>query len=295
VPAALILAWAAVRRPVDGRWFGFLMQTQDFASDALHQRSALEGGPVALARDALYYPVFVPVRVLGPAMALVPLGVARTVKEQGGRFVLVLLACLGFVCLAWIRRAMLGLDRHFVCVVPLYATFAAQGASVIADAVAPALRQLASERAAALSGRALAGVLACASLCVLAVQLDVWMGFWRGSIAQGWPERAAIGAYLRGLPGTPLVFCDEATIEIPSGLDRRRFDRHWVDDPHTWDLVHEAARERGVAYVATWRRKLRGHEATGKIVFQAGADPARQDEDGVAVMRVKPDEGGAQR
>jgi hypothetical protein len=292
VPTALILAWAAVRRPVDGRWFGFLMQTQDFANDALHQRSALDGGAVALARDALYYPVFVPVRVLGAAMALAPLGVARTVRQQGARFVIVQLACLVFVSLSWIKRAMLGLDRHFVCIVPLYATFAAQGAAMIADSVARAMRRVASERAAGLCGRALAGVLVCGALGVLAIQLDVWMGFWRASIAKGWPERAAIGAYLRGLPGAPLVFCDEATIEIPSGLDRRRFDRHWVDDPYTWGLVQEAARERGVAYVATWRRKLRGHEAAGEIVFEAGADPARQDAGGVAVMRVrKGDEG----
>jgi hypothetical protein len=315
VPVSLILAWAALRRPVDGRWFGFLGQTQEFATDALHVAQQQHGRSVteraiALARDLLYYPVFVPIRVLGAAMILVPFGIVRTVRQQGARFVIVLAACLGFVSLSWVRRAMLGLDRHFVCVVPLYATFAAQGAAAIGDGVARFLRRVAHVargRTAALGGRAVAGALACLSLGVLAVQLTEWMGFWRASIQQGWPERAAIGTYLRSLPGTAVVFCDEATIEIPSGLDRRRFDRHWVDDPHTWDLIGSAARERGVAYVATWRRKLHGHErssptepgaargVTGDIVFRAGVDPAEEDGTSVAVMRVKPDEGNAQR
>ena len=129
-PVVLILAWAALRRPVDGQWFGFLRQTREFANDATHTRSC------GAARDALYYPLWVPVRVMGAVLPLVPFGVVRTVRQQGGRFVLVLAACLGFVSLTWVMRSSLGLDRHFVCVVPLYATFAAQGATVIADGVA---------------------------------------------------------------------------------------------------------------------------------------------------------------
>jgi hypothetical protein len=314
VPLALIVGWAALRRPVDGKWFGFLRQTQDFANEALRQKSVLSAGVKTLARDALYYPVFVPLRVLGGAMVLVPFGVARTVRDQGARFVLLLAAPLGFVSLSWITRAMLGLDRHFVCIVPLYATFAAQGAASMADAAARLGRHLMGPRGAALWGRSVAGLLACGALAGLAVQLDVWMGFWRASVARGWPERTAIAAYLRSLPSGSVVFCDEATIEIPSGLDRRRFDRHWIDDPHTWDLIQQTARERGAVYVATWRRKLQGHErvrtggarrspalpglasaVTGEIVFRAGDDPAQEETTGVAVMRVAPDEGAAQR
>jgi hypothetical protein len=136
-------------------------------------------------------------------------------------------------------------------------------------------------------GRVVAGAVAVALLGGLYVELDVWMGFWRGSIEHGWPERAALGAFVRDLPGLPTVYCDEATLEIPTGLDRRRFDRHWVDDPHTWELIEDEARVRGPVYVATWRRKMRGHEEVGDIVFTAGADPADPTETGVAVMRVQ--------
>jgi hypothetical protein len=132
-------------------------------------------------------------------------------------------------------------------------------------------------------------VLVVGALTGLVVALSVWMRDWRGAIDHGWPDRRAVGDYLRALPGSPTVFCDEATVEILSGLDRRRFDRHWVDDPHTWDIVADDARRDGEAYVATWRRKLTGHESAGTIVFRAGAVEG-DDSSGLAVMRVSVDE-----
>lgn len=272
LPVALILGWAALRAPVDGRWFGFLGDTRHFANDATH-------ATLGVARDALYYPAWVPYRVMGSVLPLVPFGIVRTVRQQGARFVLVLLACLGFVSLTWVMRSSLGLDRHFVCIVPLYATFAAQGAVVIADAFARMTRS-------ASLGRAIAAPATLLMLMGLYLQLDVWMHNWRGALEHGWPERVALGGYLRSLPGEPKVYCDEATIEILSGLDRRRFDRHWTDDPHTWDLVAADAKENGDLYVATWLRKLEGHEDAGDIVFTA-VDPDDPTKTRVAVMRVR--------
>jgi hypothetical protein len=296
-PAALILGWAVLRRPVDGKWFGFVGQTHEFATDA--QKGVLGRGIRALVEDALYYPLVVPVRVLGPAMALAPFGVVRTLRQQGPRFALVFLACLGFVALSWITRSSLKLDRHFVCAVPLYATFAAQGAAAVADAVAGAVARIGRRSAPsaggpALAGRAAGGTLAVLALAGLAIELTIWMEHWRGAIATGFPERVALGAYVRGLPGGATIFCDDATLEIPTGLDRRRFDRHWSEDPQTWELVRASARAHGVAYVATWRQRLRGH-SEGEVVFQAGFDPNAPDTTGVAVMRVPADVAPPQR
>ncbi len=71
VPAALILGWAALRRPVDGKWFGFLGQTHQFANqvaEGAHRETASRGWP-GVVQDALYYPLVVPLRVLGPGAA----------------------------------------------------------------------------------------------------------------------------------------------------------------------------------------------------------------------------------
>lgn len=301
VPAALILAWAALRRPVDGSWFGFLSQTRAFANDATHERFALDGGLPGLVRDALYYPVLVPARLMGPAIALVPFGVARTVREQGSRFVIVLLACLAFVSLSWVTRSSLGLDRHFVVDVPLYAIFAAQGTATIGDRLGEWLSRaavghmpLGKAVASAPAGKAIASALAIVSVVGLGIALDRWMTDWLGSIRRGWPERLAIGAYLRSVPSKSPIFCDEATVEILSGLDRRRFDRHWIDDPATWPMVQQSANRGGVAYVATWSRKLRGHDGVGSIVFHSGQLP-QDATSGLAVLRVTGDAGRASR
>ena len=72
-----------------------------------------------------------------------------------------------------------------------------------------------------------------------ASQDEVWMGFWRASIERDWPDRAPLAAFLRALPGTPTIYCDDATLELLSGLDRAQFDRHWIDDPRTWDLIDD--------------------------------------------------------
>ncbi|HEX3770775.1 MAG TPA: hypothetical protein VHV30_07925 [Polyangiaceae bacterium] len=294
VPVVPILIWAILRRPVDGRWFGFLGDTHSFVSQAMVEKASARS-PIALAGDALYYPAFVALRVLGPVAVLAPFGLVRAWRQQGPRFVLVLAAVLGFISLTWVQRSSLGLDRHFVAVVPLYAACGAQGIAAIAawagDRLAASTRR---EAVRAIAARAVAGALAVAASVVLFVMLDVWMGFWRASIQRGWPERAALGAYLRTLPEDAPIFCDDATLEILSGVDRRRFDRHWIDDPATWTLIDDVARAHGVAYVATWRRKLIGHEGAGDIVFIASDTPkdaleaAPSPTAGVAVLRVGP-------
>jgi hypothetical protein len=293
VPAALIFVWAVLRRPVDGRWFGFLAQTHEFASQAVVDAAGSRGA-IGLVHDALYYPVYVAVRVLGPAVALAAFGIPRTWREQGARFVLVLAACLGFVSLTWVKRSSLGLDRHFVAIVPLYATLAAQGVRAIAGRMERWTIPIATARAARLTARAIASALSVGAVAVLVALLGVWMTFWRGAIEHGWPERAALGAYLRSLPPTTTIFCDDATLEILSGLDRRRFDRHWIDDPHTWGRIEATAEVQGVTYVATWRRKLVGHEAAGAIVFRE-TDAPEESTTGVAVMRIPADGGRAAR
>jgi hypothetical protein len=287
LPTALILIWAALRRPIDGRWFGFLGQTHEFAAGAMHEQSALDRGLRGLVLDSLYYPVTAPARSFGPALLLVPFGLARTVREQGARFVLVLASCLAFISFTWITRSSLGLDRHFVVVVALYAVFAAQGAVAIAETGARLARRFAVEPRAALAGRFAGGSAALLALAGMAVVLNIWMGFWRASISRGFPERTAAGAYLRSLPDEVTVFCDDATIEILSGLDRRRFDRHWIDDDHTWTLIDAVARQHGTAYVATWNRKLAGRGDHGVVVFRSGQEPG-QPVSGVGVMRVEP-------
>ncbi len=277
-PIAAIFVWAIARRINDGEWFSFLHQTKEFANDAMKSSGSFGAGIAHVVSDAMYYGVHVARRVFGPALWLAPIGIVRTVRKQGALFVLVFAACLGFITLTWITRSSLGLDRHFVVMLPLYAALIANGAVQVGELVARVWK-----------GWGLAIVNAAMSVAVVWSTwsvLDPWMHEWRGAIEHGWPDREAVGVYLRALPRDATIFCDEATVEIISGLDRHRFDRHWVDEPGGADRIAEAGAREGTVYVATWLRKMRElrDRGAGEIVYRPPG--VTEDDTGLAVMRV---------
>jgi hypothetical protein len=282
LPAVAIFAWAAARHAVEGGpWFGFVTQTREFANDALKTKSSLDGGVKMLVGDLLFYSVRVPWHVFGWILVLAPFGVLQTCKRRGATFVLASLACLGFLELSWIMRSTLGLFRHFVVMIPLYSAFIGYGACELGELFARAFFH---------RGRLAAGVasaiVAVAALGVSTAHLDDWMHEWGGALRRGWPDREAVGAYLRGLPPTTTIFCDEGTVEVLSGLDRHRFDRHWVDEPGGAERIEAAADRDGVVYVATWIRKLTALRAGGhgEIVFRPPGETSN--DAGLAVMRI---------
>ncbi|MCC6216736.1 MAG: hypothetical protein IT376_17885 [Polyangiaceae bacterium] len=274
-PAAAILVWAWLRVPADGRWFGFLGETKKFANEALGARSALEVGAQATLEAIVYYPVTMAARVWGPVAVLVPFGIPRVIRRHpwlaatGG-------ACLAFVTWSWIMRSSLGLDRHFVVLLPLYGAFVAAGVEAIAERAGAWAR---SERARRRAGLALA----CAALAGTGWWLERWMGHWRGAIEGGLRDRVETGAFLRTLPARGVIFCDEATVEVLSGLEGGRFERRPMPAAQLERRVLEAARRDGVAHVATWGSKLEPLAAHGELIFRPpNVDPRW----GLGVLRV---------
>ncbi|GAC1365126.1 MAG: hypothetical protein NVSMB47_16540 [Polyangiales bacterium] len=286
LPALAILAWAAIRRPVDGAWFWFLRGTREFANDATGVKSSFQLGPRALAGDALRYAVSIPWRVVGYPVLLAPFGVARTLRREGLRFCTPFLAVLGFVSLAWVMRSSLGLDRHFVALVPLYATFVAHGIVAVADAIGRATGWLSrrSEHAFLAAGSVRAAVIAglcCATFALAGSMLDDWMTSWRHASEEIWPERRLLAGYLRTLPPAATIFCDEAAVEVFSGLDRRRFERVGVGDPRR---VQARADREGVVYVVTWPPGLPALRPLGEVVWRPPG--VSSPDEGLTALRV---------
>jgi len=214
-------------------------------------------------------------RVWGPAALLAPLGVARVARRHpwlaatGG-------ACLAFVSWSWLMRSSLGLDRHFVVLLPLYAAFIAAGAEAVAERGGGWARSATARRHGALA-------LSCAALAATGWWLDRWMGHWRVAIEGGLRDRVETGAFLRALPDRGVIFCDEATVEVLSGLEGRRFERRPLSPPELERRVLEAARRDGVAHVATWGSKLGPLLKHGALVYRPpGTDPKW----GLGVLRV---------
>ena len=288
VPIATIFAWAAIRRPVDGSWFWFLRGTREFANGALGAKSSLDVGGKQLGLDLARYAVSIPWRVIGYPLMLAPLGLVRVVRREGARFCAVFLAVLGFVTLAWVMRSSLGLDRHFVALVPLYATLIAHGIVVLADAFGVVAGRVTavSEHAFLVSGSARAAVIAglsCAVFLGSYQNLDEWMTNFRHASEEGWTDRRMLADWLHRLPTGAVIFCDEPTIEVLSGLDRHRFERIGAVDPVR---VKRRAELEGEVWVASWAAALGPMRKIGEVVYRPPG-PWKENE-GLEVVRVAP-------
>lgn len=279
LPIASILTWATLRRLDGEAWFAFLKGTQSFAVDAMKVKVSPFADPKKLALDLSYYPVQVAWAVVGVPMVLAPFGAWRTWKREGATFVGIHLACLAFISYVWLQRGSLGLYRHFMVIVPFYAVMIANGAVAVADLIERMPRALfaRSEHAYAASRALRWGVVWGIGFAVCAttyVQLDLWMTDWRDKCRDIWPDRLAAAAFLRGVPSNDRIFCDEATLEVFSGLDRRRFDRRYLgDDDGAVRIVAAAARRDGETYVASWAGKMTKLQALGHVAFRPAPLP----------------------
>jgi hypothetical protein len=169
LPALCVLGWAGLRRLGGEPWFGFILDNQAFAERVLDQRHEAHG---ALGGFGLYT-VSVPYRALGPAALFALLGVRRTLREDGVWFVAPGLAILGFLSLSAMSRSQLGLDRHFLAVVPFASVWIAHGLARLAQALVEARdgRWLQLERPASLL---LLATLALGAALRLDASLSLW-------------------------------------------------------------------------------------------------------------------------
>jgi hypothetical protein len=289
LPALAILVWAWIRRNSEGSWFLFLKQTREFANGALGAKSSFALGPKQVVEDLQYYAIKVPWRVVGYPLLLAPFGVVRTFRRDGLRFFGIFSAALAFVTLTWLLRSSLGLDRHFVVLVPFYATLIANGIVAIAKFCDDLAKRpfAASIHAFAASGAVRAAFIAgfaCAVVGNTWTILDVWMRDWRNASEGAWPDRREIANRLRDLDGA--IFCDEPTVELLSGLPRTRFDRRMLEDPRARSWIGAALATGKPVYVATWAVKLESLKVRGPILTRS---PGSSGNTGFVLMRVDGD------
>ncbi len=291
MPTVAILGWAAIRRYApqgDGTWFWFLGATKKFAQDA--QGTTGPRGVGQLLHDIVYYPVLIPWQCVGWPLLLAPFGVLRTIRREGTRFLVVYAMVLGFVSYAWLTRSSLGLHRHFVVLVPFYATLVANGAVTLGELAARFTRESRESPARERVGKwvvALTGVIAVGLTCRMLV---AWMADWRDKTLHIWPDRRAIAEELRKTaPGTT-IFCDEASIEVLSGVDRRRFERDALgNDEATTTRVLAAAARDGEAWVVGWGPRLvslRALRPSTEVILPRPLGPAY--EAGPMLLHVAP-------
>jgi hypothetical protein len=238
-PLACVFGWAALRRFGGEPWFGFIGDNQAFAERVIDRFPSGHDMLRALGR----YTVSVPFRSFGLALPFVLLGVGRSWRHDGVWFVAPGLGIVGFLTLSSLSHSQLGLDRHFLSVVPFTATWLAHGLARAAEGLAGVARA---------PWRGHVGVIfATLSLGVgagAAVRLRSASAGWWELTQSALPEPRAVAEFLRSTPASSLIVCDEASVEVLSGLDRSRFIRAQLD-AQTLSRVAEWTRSRDVFVV----------------------------------------------
>ncbi len=267
IPSLVILAWAILRSPFDGKLFGFLFQTQQFANDALNQTNSFQGGILKILYDIIYYPVFVPFLFTGINLLFVPFGIKRCYVNNKW-FLLSGAGILAFISLSWIMKSNLGLDRHFVSIIPLYSTLTAFG---IANAIGY-LKKLNIKNKILRPGNIKITLLTVVFISSL-IYLVMWLYIWQNNYKEGFPERKIASEYLKNIPDNKTIFCNDAIVEIFSDLDFRRFNHIWMENnPAAPEMIMQAAKTEGYVYVITTPEKWKNLNKIGKIIFQSPTD-----------------------
>lgn len=110
LPAAAIAFWIVIHRVYEGGWFVFLAGLVRYTHA---QRDVLSRGPVM---EALWFPVFVPLLTLGPAVLLAPLGFRRAATRGW-------IAPLGiylFLLASYAGKGALGGPRYYGSIMPFF-------------------------------------------------------------------------------------------------------------------------------------------------------------------------------
>jgi hypothetical protein len=103
----------------------------------------------------------------------------------------------------------------------------------------------------------------------------------RHASEEGWSDRRLLADHLHVLPEGAVIFCDEPTIEVLSGLDRHRFERIGAVDPIR---VQQRAANDGEAYVVSWAAALGPMRKVGQVVYRPPG--TWKEDEGLEIVRV---------
>jgi hypothetical protein len=107
------------------------------------------------------------------------------------------------------------------------------------------------------------------------------MGEWRHVTRAALPDARAAGEFLRTTPPTSLIVCDEASVEVLSGLPSERFVRAHVAESSRAQVA-DLSRARDV-FVVSRASRLAALQGWGSLAFGAPDAPP----DAFAALHVR--------
>ncbi|MFA5405159.1 MAG: hypothetical protein WC358_09510 [Ignavibacteria bacterium] len=264
LPGIAIFSWALLREPFDGKLFGFLFQTQQFANDALSETNSFNGGLFKIIWDFIHYPIFIPALFSGINLVFIPFGILKCVK-QNKWLVYSGLGILIFITLSWMMKSNLGLNRHFVALIPLYSTLTAYGILAVTNY----LKEF-SAKSKFLSKFNIKYSLLIIVFVSCLIYLIMWLYIWNRNFKTGYPDKISTAEYLKSIPDNKTIFCNDAIVEIFSEIDFHRFNRTWMDNnPDALESIIRTAQKEDYVYVVITNDKWKNIKNIGDIIYKS--------------------------
>jgi hypothetical protein len=276
LPVMAMIIWVIARKESEGVWFGFIYGTKVFANDVLKSTSSFDSGILQFIYDVFYYPIIVPYFLAGPVVIIALFGIKRTIKKTNPFFCLVYAAILLFLTITWINKSSLGLHRHFMVMVPFYSILLVNGipffSKVFLKLVSKVKRLKIFDE---VRENRLTVIKKYVSLILIASQVivtSIWIAGWLGYSSNLFTERFQTADFIKSLPPDKIIFCDEAAVEVLSGLDMKRFNRKWLENEDAFELIVNTVKEKGEIYVVTWEKKINLYRSLGETIFTSSSD-----------------------
>lgn len=264
MPGLAIIIWAFLREPFDGKLFGFLFQTQQFASDALQEKNSFQGGIVKIVWDFIHYPIIVPFLFSGINLVFIPFGIKRC-TVQNKWLLYTGLGILIFITLSWMMKSNLGLNRHFVTLIPLYSVLTAYGIQNVIE-----LLKGSSFKSNYLRKINIRNSLLAVVFISCLIYLIMWLNIWSINYKTGYPEKQSTAEFLRNIPDNNTIFCNDAIVEIISGIDYRRFNHTWMENnTDASEIILESAKKENHVYVVIPDIKRGNINSIGEILYES--------------------------
>jgi hypothetical protein len=265
LPALTIAAWVGLQYWSSGEPLHFLRLNAEFV--VASRRSLGEGLP--LWQRALWYPYFVPARHLfGGAFLAAAFGVGVLGRRPLLPLSVPLVTVLGFLSYGFVTHKHLGLDRHAMVLVPLYAVAMASGTAHLTASFARGV----GVRAVWTRGGGVALLLGVLTLSELAPRALYWVR----DVRNFEPHLAKAAAVLAHADASR-VYCDLGVAEVLSNLPPQRFLRFRLNDVSVWQLEQDL-RTFPAVWAVSKRERLAHLVGAGRVIWEGG---------GVVVVRFE--------
>lgn len=262
LPGIVIIFWAILKKPFDGKLFGFLFQTQQFVNDALRESNSFQGGFIKIIWDLIHYPVFIPVLFSGINLIFVPFGFLKCIR-QNNWLVYSGLGILAFITLSWMMKSNLGLNRHFVALIPLYSVLTAYGLLNVSEY----FKKL-NRKSEFLKKINIKYTLLTITLVSCMVYLIMWLIIWDKDFENSYTDKKSIAEYLKYIPDNKTIFCNDAIVEIFSDINFKRFNHIWMENnPIASDMILKTAEKEDYVYVVISEEKWKNIKNIGELIY----------------------------